>query len=374
MRAADIADLAAACQAVGTGAVSAVRIRELAGAEDGLRLDALEADAAALAGAAAIAGEALETARAVGGFLAQAWRSATGSAASEFLRRQCASGGVVVEQLAAAADTLRRLREDIAQQVQTRETATASIGARIGEPALWLAAARAVSSGRAGPDAVGIVTGQIAPFLDTAVAGEWAPAVESATAGVTAAYRRATSALADREPVRFDTPTMPAPASAPPSAPASASPAQPASAPPPVGAPFSAPPIPSIPPLPDFGGPAAVLGGALLPLVTAIAAVLGGHSGSPGAEEPPPSRGATAPSGESEPTPQTPPATEPESEPEAKLEPETKTQPGPAEPVTAPSPAPLAAEAPESPPVPPKVEPQRTPCEIAADELPQVGG
>ena len=357
MSATDIADLAAACQALGRSTAVATRIRELSHAQDGLRLDTLDSDADALSAAAASTQEALDAAASATGVLAQAWRSGTGSAATEFLRRQCASGATVIEHLTAAAGALRRLREELGRQLQTCDAATA----RIQIPETWLSAARAVNSGRAGADAVDIVTGQIAPFVDTTIAGEWAPAVESATAGMNAAYRQAGAELADRAPVRFETPAMP---SAAPSASASA---------PPVASPaaFAPPQIPSIPTVPEFGVPD--LGGALLPLVNAIAAALGGYSGSPAVDDavdtaaPPTMPGATGPAPKAKPV-----SPKPKAEPEANSEPEP--EPKPAAPVTAPLPPPLAAEAPEPPaPVSPPVQPERTPCEIAADELPQVG-
>ena len=359
MSAADIADLAAACQAIGRSVGTAARVRELACAQDGLRLDALESDAAALSAAAAAAQEALDAAGSATGVLAQAWRSGTGSAATEFLRRQCASGSAVIENLTAAAATLRRLREQLARHLENQDAVTA----RIQAPVTWLSAARAVVSGRAGADAVGIVAGEIAPFVDTVVADQWVPTAQSATAGVSAAYRQAAAELADHAPVRFESPAMPSPAAPVPVSPFASTPS----------APFSAPPMPSLPSVPDVGGAIPDLGGLLFPLVTAIAAALGGHSGSPSVDDgaAPPERGATGPAPE--------PAMKPEPQPKA------RTAPQPAAPLSAPLSAPLAAEAPaplhspppvltpETAPPLPLVKPDRTPCEIAADELPQVG-
>ena len=79
MSAADIAELATACQVIGRSAGTAARVRELAGALDGLRLDALESDVAALSAAAAAAREALDAAGSATGVLGQAWRSKKGS-------------------------------------------------------------------------------------------------------------------------------------------------------------------------------------------------------------------------------------------------------------------------------------------------------
>ena len=252
MSAADIADLAAACQAIGRSTVSAARIQDLSHAQDGIRLDALDSDADALSAAAASAQEALDAANSAGGVLAQAWRSGTGSAATDFLHRQCVSGARVIEHLTAAAGALRRLREELTRHLEAEAAATA----RVQTPATWLSAARAVTSGRAGADAVDVVAGEIAPFVDTVVAREWAPAVESATTGMSAAYRQANTELTDRTPVRFETPAMPE-ASSPSSGASSGAPAA-STAPPPAA--FAPPQTPSIPTIPDFGVPD--LGGA----------------------------------------------------------------------------------------------------------------
>ena len=378
MSAVDIADFVAACQAIGRSTVSAARIRDLSLAEEGLRLDTLDSDAAALSAAAASAQDALDAAKSATGVLAQAWRSGTGSAATDFLHRQCASGGRVVAQLIAAADSLRRLWEELSRQVRTRDAANARASGAVTEPAVWLSAARAVMSGHASAEAVGVVIGRIAPFVDTVVAGDWVPTMETATAAVGAAYRQAAAELAGCEPVRFETPAMPSvavpPAVAPTTSPepAVASAGQPASSAP------QSPPIPSIPALPtpavpDLGVPD--LGGALFPLVTAIAAALGGYSGSPTVADraaPAVAGGATGPAAEPN-KPRGEPAAKPAAAPRPEVEPQPDPQPEPGAPVALS--APPAAEVPLSPPAEsPPAQPERTPCEIAADELPQVGG
>jgi len=377
---AQIEDCTSACQTIGRTSISAARVRDLGGAQDGLQLDVLEADAAALAAAASTAEEALGIAAAAAGVLAQAWRSGTGSAATEFLNRQCTSGRTVVDDLAAAADTVRQLRDELAAQIRVCETVTASVESRIRESPGWLDAARAVLSGRADAVAVGMVGGEIAPYIETTVAGEWAPAMASAAAGVTAAYRRATAALSGATPVRFETPAMPA--AAPKVGSAHAAGPAPGPAPALMAAPQIPAPSPSAPPLPD-------LGGALLPLVTAIAAALGGYSGSPlpGTADP---AGETGPAGPREPELEATPTRRPEPGPTPKPtptpDPAPADAPAPGTPVAAPAPPPPALPAPtlppplaaEAPPGEPSVDsaatPGRTPCEIAADELPQVGG
>ena len=139
---------------------------------------------------------------------------------------------------------------------------------------------------------------------------------------------------------------------------------------------FEAPiPPPAVPP----GVPALPnLGGALTGLIAQIAEALGSYSEldseldaepepepEPEPDPEPEPEPEPDPTPDPEPEPDPEPTPEPEPEPEPTLEPEPEPTPEPA-PAADPgnAPAPLAAESADT----------DTPCEIAADELPQIGG
>lgn len=320
-------------------------------AEDGLRLDILDADAAALTAASAGAEEALHNHREALDLVSHRWLGGSGSSAGDFLARQSAAAGEIIGSLRSAAAALSALRADLEYVVNAK--------------------------------------------VDSACSGDFSAVAGSGTEAEVA-YHVAISRLGELPAPRFETPARPAeltPRQPPPVPPAPQPiPDQaPAAAPAPTSGPLPSPgqgwtsgaPVGAPPGIPEFGG-------SLAGLVTWIAQTLGSHADpsttgeivdttdvatpedpmtkvksvapkqhsssttlpvadvpAPVAEVPAPLLAAEVPLAEV-PLAEVPPAEAPAAEPPA-------TPPPPAVPAV-----PAAADV-------------ATPCEIAADELPRVG-
>ena len=289
-------------------------------------------------------------------------------------------GARVLAAMQDAAEILDRLRAALAARVDEKVAAAVRIDDRTaGVRGVWLAAADAVLRGAAHDSAVEVVTAQIAPYVDADIGAEWMAAMRAGTDGVSTAYRQAAEHLAELGGPPFEIATPPGVPAAAPARRAAPSPAVPS--PPPPSPTWSPPPAASAVPLP----PSATLPDS--PLAASAASPLAPLA--PSAAVPPsaptvveePARRHRRPAAEPEETdnpeeadnPEEPaaavpaaPSDDPVAHPEPLPQNETAA---PAVPPAAPLPTPvlpppLAAEAPD---------PQRTPCEIAADELPQVG-
>jgi hypothetical protein len=410
------------------------QVRDWYGTEDGLDLPLLDADCAQLRTAARGADEALRIARAQAAALAGAWRGGGGAAAAEFLTRHCAAGATVSEAVRAAADACARLRDELWSAVDRKVAATVSIDDRTqSQRPAWLAAARVVTAGAADADdpSASVVDTQVKPFVDNAIRGEWVPAMHAATDQVVAAYRDAVQGMGAVVGVRFEVPGdlgpryVPPPSAAPvpataaevPAAvvrPAAAAPLDdtwladpvpmtaplpappPGPAAPPIAAPSAEPPAfpasaPGLGSLPDSGG-----GGGFGGMPGRIGDLLGGLFDPPelsGGDEPPdplldneisddpdksdagkPDDGEPGEEADDEPADDTACGADPEEPNPEELETE---EPKPEEAKTAAAPVPVTAPAPPPVAVPPAAVEADTatlaPCEIAADELPQVG-
>ncbi|WP_179469385.1 hypothetical protein [Mycolicibacterium vinylchloridicum] len=383
--------------------------------EDGLDLRALDADCAALRTAAATADEAVRLGHDGQAMLSAAWQGESGSVAADFLDRHCATGAAVARALHAAVAACETLRDGLGRLIDEKVSAAMSIdGRRAGERPAWLAAAATVTSGGAARDeAVEVVTAQITPYVDADIRTEWVAAMRSTTASVTAAYDDAIRQLSSSPAVHFDVPgqfggpPIPAPPAVPSAAapaavatvPAAAMPAPSATLPPPVAEPLPAPapePLPppmgtgSAQPVPPAESPAGMAAmpdaaGGLSGLVGQIADLLGGlFDGLPDTAVNDDVPGFDDPVEQDEDTPDddvVDPDTEedvPEEIPVAEEAAAEEPQPVEEPPVAAvapppPEPEPLAAEQPEQPEQPDEQPDEQTPCEIAADELAQVG-
>jgi hypothetical protein len=407
------------------------------GAEDGMDLAVLDADCARLRSAAIAAEEALGLERDAAAVLAAAWSGESASAASAFVDRHCAAAAAVAGVLRNAADSCAALRDTLWRLVGDKVHAAAAIDDRRAEvrPA-WLAAAQTVMSGSPDrTEAIDVVTHQITPYVDADIRADWLGAMRAATTSVAAAYDDTLNRLSAHPSTHFDIPgqlarpmpdppratipvapppppppppppaavTVPAAAPAEPSNPSAVAPTAPAaSAPPPTPVSADAPVPPPVPPLPaapppGIGGtmpaslpgvPAAPdLGGGLPGLAGQIAQALDGlFAGAPETSADP-STPDPADSGIDEPHPaEDTPADEPkdveqkEDSPEPPAEEvvdaeETDTVLPREEPEVEDAPPPMSEPPPPPAPEPPVPEPaeEPTPCQIAADELPQVG-
>ena len=322
---------------------------------DALLAQAAAADSAALAAAAGAAEEALACHRDALAALAAGWHSETGSEAAESLQRKCAEATDIVAELHRAAAALSSLHDGLVDLAEGGTEAARAEDVRFAEHLTAETSSRAAGIPMTGPigdspasppeAATAVPAASLAsvPWATQAGGGSWA---------------------------------------APPSTAPSATPAwQPGG---------------SVPALPD-------LGGALVGLVAQIAQTLGPYAGNAEtrpaevpAEKPPlakadprrlhrkapPVTPSAVPAGlpdsavPKSAAPQPQPATPTPSAPTPELL-AAERQPEPGQPPE-PPPVPVGAPVPQVPPVPDAPPPApaegaRTPCEIAADELPKVG-
>ena len=321
--------------AEGAGAVAGQpqSIQEWYYAEDGLRLDALDSDSAALAAAAVNSEEAVRVQREALDALTAGWHGGSGSRAVDFLARHCETAGGVVAALRCGAAELNALSEKLGHVVDAK--------------------------------------------VDAALSGDWV--ASRSPDDSTTAYDKAVNRLGELPVPRFETPLAPTPPTFDPMVPVTGmvpDPSRPAPSPVPPQQAASG----WDPGLPGVGLPN--LGGSLAGLINQIAQALGSYSDGPPPDTSPPD---TPPS--DIPPSDIPPR--PTNDSVADVKPVVPEQQSPVDiplAVDAPlaaeatSPAISAAEPPATPAIPPTppAEPAAaddtaTPCEIAADELPQVG-
>ena len=409
----------------------ASQVRDWYGSEDGLDLRALDADCAAFKAAVAATEDALTRQDDQLGELFAAWQGHSAGLSHEFLRRHGEVSAAAAAAVRTTADALATLRDNLWHTVDGK--VAAAIAADDRAPEEWLAAAHTVTTG-AGDRAAASerIDHEVKPFVDNDIRGNWLTAMRSAMSAVTELYDAATIELTAEPDAVFDVPgdlgpswtppsrddgvaTVPAAASSvalPVTAPSSwaapspmPAPVPPAPMPPPPVPPVDAgstapamaapPSAPSLGGLPDVGSGLSGLG---QQLADAFGSLLGsadeGLADAPDIDEPTVDEDSvsediddrldddpeeddeaveTAADSEEEPGVEEPveaPIADDTCEPvEASGEP-----PPPEEPAPTPVPAPPPAE-PAPPPEPGPLTPMatETPCEIAADELPQVG-
>lgn len=420
-----------ACRRLGHDTPDPVALHTAYTAEQSLDLDALVADCRALSAAVAAAEEALAEQDGARNVVLAQWHGVGGDVAADFLRRHAETSTAAVGNLRCAATALRDLADRLRQLVEQKVDTTIGIEAR-GVREMWLSAARTVTTGAGDlSTASELVDQQVAPFVATDIAGDWVTSMRSTEQSIREAYRAAADAVGPA--VVFTgpgRPTLPEPVTTEAMAAQSFSYAPPATvpagystdqvavpAPAPAPAMQAAAPVavPSAPlaaePLPSPGGmgampsPASGLSG-LSGLGQPFADMLGGLLGSNtsglspdalGLDDPFDARDGAAVDDETLDEEDTDPADEPpgddESEdqgsedqeledqeledPEPEPEPEAVTVEeaplGAAEaaPIATPVPEPLSE--PLVDPVPSAAPPPATPCEIAADALPQAG-
>jgi hypothetical protein len=407
----------------------ASQVRDWYGSEDGLDLRALDSDCVALEAAVAATADALARQDDQLVALPAVWQGRSADLSREFLRQHGRASAAAAAAVRTAADALATLRDNLWHTVDGK--VAAAISAEDRAPAEWLAAAHTVTSG-AGDRAAASerVDQEVKPFVDNDIRADWLEAMRSAMAAVMDLYDAATAELSAEPDAVFAVPgelgpswtppprddevaTVPAAASsvAPPAAalqswgapavapmpasPPSSMPVAPMPAPP-VDTGSTAPATAAPPSAPSLGGLPDV-GSGLSGFGQQLADAFGGLLGSadealgdtPDIDDPELDDDVDdeldddPDEDDDEPVD---PAAEPEEEPAADgpVEPpvDVAGRCEPAETPTAPVEPPRAEPAPTPVAVPPPPEPipppepmgaTETPCEIAADELPQVG-
>jgi hypothetical protein len=401
----------------------AAQVRDWYCSEEGLDLRALDADCAALEGALAATEEAL--ARQDAGALAAAWQGDGADASTAFLHRHGEASAAAAAAVRTSADALAALRENLWKAVDDKVTAAIDAAERASDE--WLAAAHTVTTG-AGDRAAASerIDHEVKPFVDNDIRVGWLTAMRSAMATVGGLYDAATAEVAAEPDAVFDVPGDLGPSWTPPprgdeaatvpaaatvaTPPASSAPSWGASAAPLPPAPAMAVPMPA--PLPA-APPASVDPGSTAPAMAAPPSMpsLGGMpdigSGLSGfGQQLADAFGSLL--GSADDTPDAPDIDEPEFDDELDGDAEDDPEEGVDEATVDPDDEAVAEEAPEEPivepaceaaatpvepppqeelepaptPVPePPIEPAAAPeapaaetaCEIAADELPQVG-
>ncbi|MEW5813310.1 MAG: hypothetical protein AB1925_28130 [Actinomycetota bacterium] len=412
------------------------QVRDWYGTEDGMDLVALQRDCLSLDAAVRAAREALAIQERQGGALSHAWQGSGAQAARQFLHRHGTASAAVADALAAAAAALHRALEQLWRAVDTKVETTLGVEAEVGAArGQWQAAAETMISGAGDRAAAAeLVDTAVKPFVHDRIGAEWLTAMQAASAAVTEAYRGATAEIHGGPPVVFDIPgelgpsapppplppppppvaSVPAPAGVTAEVPAPTAPAAwvaPAAVAPPAFAPPPAPlaPTPPVPEATPPAGPPPPLAPAAAPMsdlgasagmpavgqrfADALSGLLGGDAADDAIDLP---AGLAAPEpefdtdddtdtdDEVDDTEEKADADDPEEDPEPG-EPEELSDEEPAgdqlppeeesETVAAPAPTPPPPPPPADPlPEPPPPVEERTPCEIAADEVPQVGG
>jgi hypothetical protein len=422
-----------ACHAVGYQhpdlTAHPAQIRDWYDTEEGLDLRALDRDCAELRAAGEAVSEALRMQRAQVAELAAAWTGPGGDAAVRFVERHCDAATALAAELRAAAQRCESLRDNLWFLVDSKVTTAIGIDDRTqAQRPVWLAAAAAVTTGVGDRQAAEeVLREQVIPYADNEIRNDWLTTMRSTRDGVATSYDMVTDRMAAAPAACFEAPGDLAPGcqplrTAPPSAPpVSVTPAAVTSSPPvdpaPTATTLAPAPFPATPQpgwgtaLGDAAGmPAGDLGGGLgggmggggeglLGLASRIVDAVGALLGSAGDD-----LGAADPAGDTDAFDEDPfeaddtdgTADDAAGEPEhaAEVEDTEEAKPDPAAapvPVGAPMPAdaPAPADAPPgvSPPVdapgpvaaPAAGEPAppptdgKTPCEIAADQLPQAG-
>ncbi len=421
-----------ACQALGYQQPDLTaypsQVRDWYDTEAGLDLRVLDGDATELRAALTAIEEALWVQRTQVSELAAAWRGTGAESATRFLQRHCDVAAEVAAHVRAAAEHCVTLRDDVWQSVDGKVATTVAIDERrAAERSTWLAAANAVTAGSGDRSAAEVVVHQqVIPYVDNDIRNDWLAAMSSANASVAASYDTAIHALASTRDVCFDIPGDLGPSWRPAFDERSGVDAAPAASPPvspmptvPAAAPGPLPPIPEAPqelpatgdvapappaladPLGDgaglssgagglggLGGMTGGIGGVVGSIVDSIGSLLGslagGLGGGPDAGDDPldlddaddPAAGDDAENAEAvKPDVDEPPNTD-NVLPEAPVieNPPTAAEvvgePA-AQQVDVPTDAPPPAE--QSPPAAGPLTDGSTPCEIAEDQLPQVG-
>lgn len=397
----------------------AAQIRDRYHTESGMDLAVLQEDCLALEAAVRSARDAAARQDGALSSLAGSWHGDGAEGCRDFLRRHGQSSATAAAALQTAAEALAALREALWGAVDAKVDAVVTIEAGAGAfRADWLSAATTVTTGAGDRAAAAeMVDNAVKPFVDTVIRGDWVTAMQGATSSVADAYQRATVQItAEPEPVfaipgdlgpgwnpppatamasQCSTPVsaaipangIPAPVVTVPSQWSAAAPAPPPAAP--LAAPLepvAAPPVPPmssmVPPIPSLGG----LGSGMPGLADTLGGLLGNGGSLPGdpgidipeldtdvdepldTEEPEEEPEEELEELDGDPVDEEPEETVEEASEEAIVEAEPES-----EPVPTPAPCPVEPPPPTEPLPPVEPPPEQTPCEIAADELPQVG-
>lgn len=206
----ELTEFVSACRQLGYEypGLTAGEIAEMYGAQDGLDLRALDVDVAALRAAAAMTDDVAGAQAGAVASLRAEWAGTGADAADGFLTRHQRAGEAVNGAISAAADTLAVLRDDLWRAVDAKVAATLELAvAADGRRGAWLAAARTLTTGTGDrATASEIVDLEVKPFVDNTVGGQWLAAMRTSSDAVVAAYEAATARLSGAGHAVFEVP------------------------------------------------------------------------------------------------------------------------------------------------------------------------
>jgi hypothetical protein len=183
------------------------QIRDWYDSEEGLDLRALDGDCARLRAAAGAVMEALRMQRAQVDELAAAWTGPGAESAVAFLQRHCDAAGAVATEMRAAAQRCESLRDNLWHLVDVKVATAVAIDDRtLANRPAWLAAAAAVTSGTGDRTADELVQRRVKPYVDNDIRAEWVTAMRSARAGVATSYDMVIDKFTAAAPVYFEIP------------------------------------------------------------------------------------------------------------------------------------------------------------------------
>lgn len=175
--------------------------------EEGLDLHALDADCAQLRAVSGVLTDALRIQRDQVDELASAWTGPGADYAVQFLRRHSEAGNAVATETRAAAQRCESLRDNLWHLIDVKVATAIAIDDRaLLQRHVWLAAADGVAAGSRDRTANELVSQQIQPYVDSDIRDEWLTTMRSTQAGVAAAYDMVTDRMATAAPVYFEIP------------------------------------------------------------------------------------------------------------------------------------------------------------------------
>ncbi len=184
------------------------QIRDWYYSEDGLDLRTLDRDCAELRAAGVAVMEALRTQRAQVAELAAAWTGPGGDAAVRLLQRHCDAGNTVATELRAAAQRCESLRDNLWYLVDSKVATAIAVDDRTqAQRQAWLAAAAVVTTGAGNrQSAEEVVRQQVMPYVDNDIRNDWLTPMRSTLDGVATSYDMVTDRMAAAPATCFEFP------------------------------------------------------------------------------------------------------------------------------------------------------------------------
>lgn len=199
-----LAEYVRACRQLGHDGPDPVALQTVYTAEESMDLEALAADCRSLSAAVTAAEEAQSVQDDACRAAVTAWQGAGGAVAADFLHRHAATCATAIDGLRCAATALQQLADRLGHLVEAKVETTVAVEAR-GVREVWLEASRTVTTGAGDrSNASELVDLQVAPFVAGDVGGDWMASMRATEDAIRQAYRSAADAAFSD--VVFDSP------------------------------------------------------------------------------------------------------------------------------------------------------------------------